>query len=324
MYSMAVWMTVYTGALWYASSNGHPWIRTALLLYLPFCISDPRPRDGGGVRGEWSYRFTDWCRSIPMYKNVARWFPVTLVKTTDLDPAQSYIFLYHPHGIISMGANTALNTNGCDFDKVFPGVQRHGVTLNVTFWAPLFREWMLLLGMISANKRTLTSTLNEGRSVVLVPGGAKEALSAHKHNFRLHVKTRRGFVQLARETGALAVPVLGFGENEAFETLVVSDEHHRRGGAVDGASSFASALRSPPGLLHYCQHRLYKILTFTIPILTSILPNRNPIHVVVGAPVKFKGTTLEECHAEYLEALRGLYDHHKAQYGYHDMKLEFV
>lgn len=337
MYSMAVWMTVYGGALWYASAHDHPWIKTALLLYLPVCIADARPArppattptagslppSWGG--SEWAYRWIEWCRSIQMYKNVARWFPVTLHKTVDLDPARSYIFLYHPHGVISMGANTALSTNGCDFDKKFPGIKRHGVTLNVAFWAPIFREWMLLLGMISANKSTLASTLKSGRSIVLVPGGAKEALIAHKANFRLYIKNRRGFIQLARETGALPVPVLGFGENEAFETLVPHQHQHHHGVSSSPSLSFASALRSPSALLHYCQHRLYKAMTFSLPILTSVLPNRTPIRVVVGAPVRFRqGSTLEECHREYLDALQTLYDQHKSRHGYQDMKLEFV
>jgi hypothetical protein len=322
MYSMAAWLAVYGGALWYASAHGHPWVKAALLVYLPACIADPRPaRPPSG--GDGAYRWIEWCRSLSCYKNVARWFPVTLHKTVDLDPSRSYIFLYHPHGVISMGANTALSTNGCDFDKAFPGVKRHGVTLNVTFWAPLFREWMLLLGLISANKSTLVSTLESGRSIVLVPGGAREALSAHKSNFRLHIRHRRGFVRLARETGALPVPVLGFGENEAFETLVPHHEDHHAG-ATPSSSSFSSALKSPSALLHYCQQRLYKVMTFSVPAVTSVVPNRTPIRVVVGAPVRFRGKTLEECHLEYLDAVRALYDKHKSRYGYQDMKLEFV
>jgi Diacylglycerol acyltransferase len=65
-------------------------------------------------------------------------------------------------------------------------------------------------------------------------------------------------------------------------------------------------------------------MTFSTPILTNLVPNRTPIHVVVGKPVKFQGKTVEECHLEYLNALERLYDQHKATYGYQDMKLEFV
>jgi Diacylglycerol acyltransferase len=341
MYSMAVGVAVYGGALWYASANGHSWAKTLLLLYLAFCISDARPtrapggtsggREGSNAaaaaarvsgmnKGDWVDRIADWCRSRPMYRNSASYFPVTLHKTVDLDPSLSYIFTYHPHGVIAMGANAALVTNGCDFDDAFPGIKRHGVTLNIALMTPLFREWMLLAGMVSANKRTLVSTLINGRSIVLVPGGAKEALSAHKSNFRLHLKSRRGFIRVALEANAHPVPVLGFGENKAFETLVVDHDPH----SAEASSSWVSALRKPSVLLHYCQQRLYKVMTFSMPILTSVVPNRNPIHVVVGKPVAFQGKTVEECHREYLKELERLYDQHKGNYGYQDIKLEFV
>jgi hypothetical protein len=50
------------------------------------------------------------------------YFDMTLVKEKNLDASKNYLFLYHPHGIIGMGCNTALSTNACDFEKIFPGV----------------------------------------------------------------------------------------------------------------------------------------------------------------------------------------------------------
>lgn len=296
MYSMSLWMTVYCLAVYYAPNV---WTRTLLLLYVPYCILDKRPTTTGGRSYEWTERF----RSVWFYQGVAKYFPVHLHKTVDLDPTKSYIFLYHPHGVIGMGANTALSTNGCHFQTVFPGIRRYGVTLNVSFWAPIFREWMLALGYISANKETLVHTLRDS-SVVLVPGGAAEALHAHRSNFRLHILHRRGFVRLAMETNAVPIPCLGFGENEAFETY------------YNPEATYSSLL--------YWQQKLYKLMSFSLPILTSIVPNRRPIHVVVGEPVEFKGKTVEECHKEYLDAVRRLYNEHKAKYGYDDIELELV
>lgn len=331
MYTILVWLLIYGLAFYYA--RPYPWLKTLLLLYLPFCIADARPSQGvaavtntlfssattAATTTAFSYyAWVEWCRSLKMYRNVAQWFPVHLIKTVELDPTQRYIFLYHPHGVISMGANTALSTNGCHFSTVFPGITRFGVTLNVMFWAPLFREWLLALGFISANKATLVETLQNNHSIVLVPGGAAEALHAHKTNFRLHLQRRRGFVQLAMETHAHPVPCLGFGENEAFDTLYVAGNTTRNG------VSSASSRVIPSALLHYWQQRLYQLLRFSTPILTNLLPNRTPIHVVVGAPVVFRGTTVDECHREYLTALQQLYDQHKATYGYHDVPIEFV
>ena len=96
------------------------------------------------------------------------------------------------------------------------------MTLNATFSAPFFHEYMLALGFCSANKPTLVGRLvDEQESLVLVPGGAAEALHAHPGIMKLVLKHRRGFVKLAMETKAQLVPCLGFGENELFDSLVI-------------------------------------------------------------------------------------------------------
>ena len=217
MYSMLIWMTIYYSAIYFAPTT---WLRMLLLAYTPYCILDPTPKRG---QRWFPQNVVEFCRSFIAYKGVAAYFPVKLHKTVDLDASKPYIFLYHPHGVIGMGANTALNTNACNFHKVFPGIRRWAVTLNATFYAPIFREWLLISGFISANKSTLTSKLQKHESIVLVPGGAAEALHAHHTNFKCYIKDRQGFVRLALETGALPVPVLGFGENEAFQTYYAAE-----------------------------------------------------------------------------------------------------
>jgi len=283
-------------------------------------------------RLQFPYRWTEACRGAWFYKGVAEYFPIRLYKTVDLPvpsiPGGSssdeddknnesnnppYIFLYHPHGVISMGGNTALALNGCGFDRSFPGIRRYGVALNVSFWGPFFREWMLAMGYLSANRHTLAGTLENGNSIVLVPGGAAEALHAHRDNFRLHIRDRRGFVRLALETGALPVPCLGFGENEAFETYYPEPTVC----PVEGR---------PTSAYLRLQQRICKLFSFSTPILTSILPNRRPIHVVVGGPIRFTpdDATVDECHEQYLEAVRWLFEENKHKYGYGHMEIEFV
>jgi|UPI0005819D50 hypothetical protein len=308
MYSMLIWMSIYCTLIYFAPTIP---IRMVVLSYAVYCVFDETPRLG--VR--WlSYQQIDWLRRNIFFQLVARYFPVSLHKTQDLDSEQGpYIFLYHPHGIIGMGVNTAMNMNGCHFDKVFPGIKRWAVTLNASFYAPIFREWMICLGIISANKKTLKRKLSQKESIVLVPGGAAEALHAHRSNFKLQILSRKGFVRLALETRAKPIPCLGFGENEAFDTLYVADEEKG-------------------SWLWQAQLQLEKILSFSTPFITWPVPNRHPIHVVIGKPLVFpemkKGLRYEEyvdqCHDSYLEALRELYSDNKAKYGYQDMPLQFV
>lgn len=81
---------------------------------------------------------------------------------------------------------------------------------------------MLAVGFISANKATLKSTLESGKSIVLVAGGAAEALKAEPDTMKLYLQKRKGFVRLALETSKPLIPCIGFGENEIFHTLVTT------------------------------------------------------------------------------------------------------
>lgn len=170
------------------------------------------------------------------------------------------------------------------------------MTLNETFWAPLLREWILQMGYISADKKTLHEAL-EVQSIVLVPGGAAEALHARPGIMQFYLSKRKGFVRLALETKCPLVPCIGFGENEVFQT-------------------------TKPGPL---QRKWSKTMRFSIPFLKNIIPRRAKISVVVGKPLDFGDETdVDKCHALYLDHLKQLYDKEKSKYGYQLIDLEII
>jgi len=301
----------------------------------------------------WIKKWQNWFGSLWWIRWTAEYFSTRLIKTVDLDPHRSYIFAYHPHGVISMGANLALSTDGCNFTKVFPGVsqeemwnlhvpsprfssasfswdsppilrntytskikkiQRSGVTLNVGFYVPFYRHWMLWLGYCSANRDTLKGRLEHGESIVLIPGGAVEALYSYPQSFCLSLSKRMGFLKLAQETDATIVPVLGFGENDLFDPLRPPEIKHMK----EQSSSTTSTT-----LIWRIQQYLYKHLTFSTPIWFHFFPkNHVPLTVVVGAPVAFPDdSTLEERHSIYLKEIQQLYQDHQNQYGYENVPL---
>ncbi len=49
---------------------------------------------------------------------------MTLVKTADLDPDKSYLFGFHPHGVISISAFCTFATEALGFSRTFPGAPR--------------------------------------------------------------------------------------------------------------------------------------------------------------------------------------------------------
>ncbi len=82
--------------------------------------------------------------------------------------------------------------------------------LLVYFWLTQF------LGLVDVSKKSLTYLLTHGISVMIVIGGAAEALDARPGESKLVLKKRKGFVRIALETGSSLVPVYLFGENHLF------------------------------------------------------------------------------------------------------------
>jgi len=228
------------------------------------------------------------------------------VKTCDLPPEYNYLFLYHPHGIISMALQISLALNPMKFTEVYPGIKRRVCTLVASFKFPFFREVLLSHGYLDCNRQTIKNALSQkGESLVLVPGGANEALHSHPGLFKLHLLNRFGFVKVALQTGASLVPCLGFGENELFST-------------VDNQSTSLIARTT-----YKIQVFLMKRLSFSAPIMTQLFPKRGSLICVVGAPIHLKkrqtadpSTELVQAvHKEYVEALKKLYQDHKEEYG---------
>jgi Diacylglycerol acyltransferase len=316
--------------------HGNVAVRTSLAASFLYGILDPSPITGHSVF--WSYPIINGVfRHFWGFRHVAKFFPVTLRKTQDLDPNnRAYVFLYHPHGVISMGCSCALTTNGCNFDNVFPGIKRWGTTLNASFWCPFFREWLLCNGFLCANKSTLVSKLLHAKeSIVLIPGGAVEALHAHANVFRLYLRNRKGFIKLALETGAALVPCIGFGENAVFSTYYAEQESSSScSSSSSSINNNNSIISHSPSWLLQLQHVVYKTLTFSTPILKHPFPLQRKIQVIVGAPVQFEDCSqcrekitsdlVDQCHAQYLQALHALYNEHKEECGYKDVPIEFL
>mmetsp|Transcript_24600 Transcript_24600/g.36877 ORF Transcript_24600/g.36877 Transcript_24600/m.36877 type:complete len:363 (-) Transcript_24600:162-1250(-) len=263
-----------------------------------------------------------WLRGCFFFRWFKNYFPVHVIKTTDLDPTKNYLFGYHPHGIIGMGAFATFATDATEFPKLFPGIRTRLLTLDVNFRIPFYSFYLGALGVCSAGKRScmhILSKLKGGDSIVLVLGGAKESLDAHPGTFDLTLKQRKGFVKIALRTGATLVPCFGFGENEIYRQ-------------VD--NPVGSKLRK-------WQNYLQKILGFAIPLIMGrgiwtdfgLLPLNKRIKVVIGKPIPVPKTPegeitldlLNKYHEMYLQGLIDIYEDNKNIYAFHRKKsLTFV
>ncbi|CAD6192190.1 unnamed protein product [Caenorhabditis auriculariae] len=239
-------------------------------------------------------------------------FPSPCTKTVDLTPENNYLIGCHPHGIIAMAAWANFATNGTKAHEKFPGIQFNLCTLPVNFKPMIRREMILLSGCIDSSRESieyvLDKTHEKGRAVVLVIGGAEEALDAHPGYHTLTLESRKGFVREALLTGAHLVPVYSFGENEVFNQM-----ENPIGSKLRKFQEWSKKLF---GISYPIFHgRGFFQMTF------GYLPFRKPIDTVVGAPIpvqKVEKPTreqIDELHQKYVHALSKLFNEHKGRFG---------
>ncbi|KAI9274450.1 putative diacylglycerol acyltransferase type 2b [Phascolomyces articulosus] len=284
------------------------------IAYVIWLYMDKAPIQGGRRREavrNWSY-----------WNYFADYFPTTITKQVDLDPSKNYVFGYHPHGIISVGAIATFASEGNGFSQQFPGIVPSLMTLASNFKIPFHREYILALGMCDVSRQSCKAVLKSGpgRSIAIVIGGAAESLNARPGVMDLTLKKRLGFVKIALETGSSLVPVINFGENDLYEQVKNDD---------------GSWLRK-------LQTKTQHLAGFTLPLFhgrgifnydIGLLPHRRPMHVVFGEPIDPPNTVTEEnkdqivreMHDKYMQNLKALYDRYKDKYAPDRVKeLEFV
>jgi 2-acylglycerol O-acyltransferase 2 len=254
-------------------------------------------------------------RRLPVWNFFADYFPARLHKTHPLPPTRKYIFGYHPHGIISHGAFAAFATESLGFSEKFPGITNSLLTLDSNFRIPLYRDYILALGIQSVSKESIEAILTTGgvngegmgRAVTIVVGGARESLEAQPGTLRLVLAQRKGFVKMALRTGADLVPVLAFGENDLYDQ--VNPQRHP--------------------LLHALQMWVLRTLKYTLPFLhgrgifnydVGLMPYRRPLNVVVGRPIPVRqvreermmdSREVDRLHAEYVGELERMWEVYK-------------
>ncbi|XP_072232931.1 2-acylglycerol O-acyltransferase 2-A [Leuresthes tenuis] len=256
-------------------------------------------------------RRSHWVRSWAVWEYFRDYFPLTLVKTAELDPKKNYIFGFHPHGVLVAGGFGNFCTEATGFSRLFPGLRSHLLMLPFWFRVPFFRDYIMYGGLVSSSKSSLSYLVSrpEGGNVAVVAvGGASEALDARPGTLTLQVKNRKGFIKLALKHGAQLVPVFSFGENELFDQM-----------------------ENPTGSpLRRLQNRLQSIMGIAMPLFHArgvfqysfgLIPYRKPIHTVVGRPIPVTQTPsprsedIEGLHRVYLQRLTELFEQHKDAYG---------
>ncbi|KAG0370773.1 MAG: diacylglycerol acyltransferase type 2A [Linnemannia gamsii] len=274
-----------------------------IIAYLTWILMfDQAPEKGG--------RRLQWLRNRRLWRHFAEYYPMTLIKEGDLDPSKNYIFGYHPHGIISMGAFCTFGTEGLNFSKRFPGIKPRLMTLQTNFNIPFYRDYILAHGCASVSRQSCEYNLKSGpgSSIVIVVGGAQESLASKPGTLDLTLKKRLGFIKLALVNGASLVPTLAFGENDLYEI-------------------FNNTRTSKTYRL---QQLIKKLFGFTLPMFNGrgvfnyeygVLPRRKPVFIVIGKPIhveKVEGAPTSEqlldLQKQYIDAVLAIWERYKDKY----------
>ncbi|KAJ3049512.1 diacylglycerol O-acyltransferase 1 [Rhizophlyctis rosea] len=245
------------------------------------------------------------CRSeklIYTLRECRDYFEAEFVKTVDLDPSKNYLFGSHPHGVYCYGLLPSFISTR-SLRKVFPGLNVRISTLDVNWFIPFWREIQIAFGTCSVSRKSLEHVLTKmgpGASVVIVVGGAAEALRARKGTNDI-LLGRKGFVKVAIQTGASLVPTFTFGENDLYHQLTPE--------TWPPIASFHTWMK--------------KKLTFSVPLIWGafwFFPRKVKMAVVAGAPIEVEKQAdpsdeyINEIHKQYVKALEELYDAHKERF----------
>ncbi|KAF9427638.1 diacylglycerol O-acyltransferase 1 [Entomortierella beljakovae] len=246
---------------------------------------------------------------------------MTLIKEADLDPSKNYIFGYHPHGVLSMGALGTFGTEGLGFSKKFPGIKPVLLTLQTNFQIPFYRDYIMAHGLGSVSKSSCEYVLNSGpgNSIAIVVGGAQESLSSKPGTLDLTLKKRLGFIKLALVNGASLVPTLAFGENELYEVYHVPkmSKTYKIQQLVKRLCGFTLPMFNGRGIFNYG---------------IGFLPRRRPVVIVIGKPIhaeKVEGAPtaeqLKELQSKYIASVMEIWDKYKDKHAQGRIReLEFV
>ncbi|XP_045394293.1 diacylglycerol O-acyltransferase 2-like protein 6 [Lemur catta] len=261
-------------------------------------------------------RRSAWVRNWTVWKYFRNYFPVKLVKTHDLSPNRNYIIASHPHGILSYGVFINFATEATGFAKIFPSITPSVGTLEGFFWLPILRDFAMWLGTCPVSDASLKYILTQkgvGNAMVIVVGGAAEALLARPGETVLFLKQRKGFVKLALKTGTHIVPCYSFGENDIHQYMNYPEGTWMR--------SFQTVFQNTCKRFLGTSFRGFSGQGLT-PGSWGFLPLSRPITTVVGEPLPIPKIenpdmkTVDKYHALYISALQKLFERYKVECGF--------
>lgn len=87
------------------------------------------------------------------------------------------------------------------------------------FRVPLWRDMLTAYGMVLGNPANCTALMQQGESVLVFPGGAREVMRRRDEKYSLIWKRRTGFARMAIQNGYDIIPFASVGADDCFDIL---------------------------------------------------------------------------------------------------------
>jgi 1-acyl-sn-glycerol-3-phosphate acyltransferase len=160
-------------------------------------------------------------------RNMARWFSRryfdTTVEGAEHVPADGPALLVgnHSAGLMPMDALFAI-----DAIQEIHGDERlvHPLIHDFAYTAPSVAKHARRLGILRANHKNARAAFDDGRIVLVYPGGDQDAFRPFSERYRIVLAGRKGFVRLALKAGVPIVPLVSVGLHESFVVLTRGDK----------------------------------------------------------------------------------------------------
>ena len=178
----------------------------------------------------------------------------------------------HSGGALTMDAWTLVNAWWTHFEG-----RRllHGTAHDVLMATPGLGDYFRAVGVIAANRKSVTEALAQGDDVVVWPGGEVDSMRSWRKRDVATLAGRTGFVRQAIRSGVPILPVATVG---GHDTVFVVSEGKWLANALDKVTGLKKTLRGA---------NLPIVAGFPFPLAVEVLPAHLPL------PAKIRTELLE-------------------------------